>query len=80
MPLVAPEASKEIKPEPKAQKPKKLTGMQEAVLEGLEWAQSTEDIVAVVATLKPEERNDKRVGFPIQQAMDRIISQIVPLP
>ena len=78
---VKPEAGKEpMKVQAKAKGPKALTKAQKEALESLQFAQTLDEVMAAVADLKPEERADKRVGFPVHLATERIVNKVVPLP
>ena len=62
-----------------ATRPRALNKAQKVALEALQFAQTLDEVMAAVAALKPEERSDKRVGFPVYQATERIVNRAIPL-
>lgn len=59
---------------------KALSKAQKDALKALESAETLDAVMAAVADLKPEERSDKRVGFPVHLATERIVNESIPLP
>ena len=59
-------------------KEKALTKAQKTVLEMLDAAESLADLTVTVSVLSPEERNEKRVAFPVHLATERIVNRSVP--
>lgn len=76
---VQPVAGKEPRKQPKLPEQKPLSKAQALALEALDFAQSLDELAAAMAALTPSERNDKRVGFPVYQATQRIVGRIIPL-
>jgi len=51
----------------------KLTKAQEKVLKDIQAATTLDELAAAVADLKTCERNDKRVGYPVHLATERLV-------
>ena len=58
----------------------KLSKAQEEALAYVEAAETMEELRDAVGELSAEEKNDKRIGYPVYLATQRIVGQSVPLP